>query len=151
MLYIGADHGGFELKELIKQWLTERNIDYTAVGAHALNSQDDYPQFAFSVAESVSQDPEQHRGIVLCRSAAGVIIAANKVKNIRAIAPVTIEAAILSKEHNNTNIIGISGDWMTLDVAKNIIHEWLQATFSEEERHRRRVHQIQLYEDQHIY
>ena len=87
MIYLGADHGGFKLKEKIKQWLSEWKLPYEDLGAHKLDPEDDYPQFAFTVAEKVAQADDmtqawekRAKGILVCRSAAGMVIAANKVK-----------------------------------------------------------------------
>ena len=149
MIYLGADHGGFELKEHIKQWLTEWDMEYQDLGADTLDSDDDYPDFAFAVAEAVAKNSNQHRGILACRSAAGVVVAANKVQNVRAVAVHTAEGAQHSREHNDANVIGLSGDWMTLEQAKEVLHTWLMTEFSHEERHQRRLDKITNYEQHH--
>lgn len=146
MIFIGADHGGFELKKKIAAWLAERNLLYTDVGAHEFNAEDDYPDFAFAVAEGVAKSPEENRGILACRSAAGVVIAANKVKGVRAVAPFTVEAAHHSREHNDANVLGLSGDWLSEEEARKMLFAWLDASFSTEERHARRIQQIEAYE-----
>lgn len=146
MIYLGADHGGFELKQQIKAWLAEWQLDCIDLGAHVLDPEDDYPDFAFAVAEAVAKQPTEHKGILACRSAAGVVIAANKVVGIRAIAPATNEAALHARLHNNTNVIGLSGDWLSEAEAKTMLHTWLTTAFSEEARHQRRLDKITQYE-----
>lgn len=153
MIYIGADHGGFKLKVKIKKWLTEWKLEYEDVGAHKLDPEDDYPQFAFAVAEKVADDDDMNaewakrpKGILLCRSAGGMIIAANKIKDIRAVAVANETQAKHAREHNDSNVIGISGDWTTEDDAKKIIKIWLDTEFSGEDRHDRRVQQIRQKE-----
>jgi ribose 5-phosphate isomerase B len=147
MIYLGADHGGFSLKEQLKNWLTEWHISFTDLGAHRLDAEDDYPEFALAVAQAVAADPAQHKGILACRSAAGVIIAANKVKKIRAVAPANATAAQHSREHNDANVLGLSGDWLTVDSAKVLVQQWLNTPFSSEARHQRRIDQISQFEN----
>ena len=146
MIYLGADHGGFALKEQLKAWLTSWGIDYTDVGAFQLDPADDYPDFAIAVTQAVAADPVHHKGILACRSAAGVVIVANKGKGVRSVAPLTVEAAQHSREHNDANVLGLSGDWLTNDQAQAITKTWLQTQFPNEERHRRRLEKISQFE-----
>src|SRR3989338_1264368 len=146
MIYLGADHGGFQLKEKIKKWLEEWNYKYQDMGNEKLEENDDYPAFAFRVAEHVAEDDEINRGILICRSAVGMVIAANKVKGVRAAAVYDEKMAVKSREHNNSNIIALSGDNLTEDEAKKILKIWLTTPFSAEDRHRRRVEQIKEFE-----
>ncbi|MFA5994946.1 MAG: RpiB/LacA/LacB family sugar-phosphate isomerase [Patescibacteria group bacterium] len=146
MVYLGADHGGFHLKEKIKQWLKDAGIAYADKGAFQLNPEDDYPDFAFAVAEAVANNPTEHKGILACRSAAGVIIAANKITGVRAVAPANVEAAVHSRLHNNANVLGLSGDWLDEATAKTMIQQWLTTAFSGEVRHQRRLDKISLKE-----
>ena len=95
-LYLGADHGGFEYKEAVKQALHERGFEVVDVGAHQIDAQDDYPEFAFAVAEAVKRDlgaGSSSFGILFCRSGAGMEIAANKISGIRAVRAETAESA----------------------------------------------------------
>ena len=153
MIYLGADHGGFKLKEKIKQWLSEWKLPYEDLGAHKLDPEDDYPQFAFTVAEKVAQADDmtqawkkRAKGVLVCRSAAGVVIAANKIKDIRAVAVTDLKSAKHSREHNDANVLGLSGDWMSEAQAKDIVKVWLDTEFSHEKRHERRVDQIRMRE-----
>jgi ribose 5-phosphate isomerase B len=170
MLYIGADHGGFELKEKIKAWLKGAKIAFVDLGASTLDPADDYPSYAFTLAQKVVQNDtsktsrqkgasnwssdqvgneskadmsSQHNlGILLCRSAAGMIIAANKIPGIRAVAVFDEKQTVHAREHNNANVIGISGDWTDFKTAKNIIESFLNTHFSLEPRHQRRLNEI---------
>ncbi len=142
MIYLGADHGGFELKQQIITWLEEWKMPYEDLGAHKMDPADDYPDFAFSVAEKVAENPTEHKGVLACRSAAGVIIAANKVTGVLAVAVHNEESAKHSREHNDANVVGLSGDWMTAEDAKTILYTWLTTEFSGEERHARRLDKI---------
>lgn len=142
MIFLGADHGGYELKKQIQNWLNEWSMPFEDLGANEFNSEDDYPEFAFAVAEKVAENSGQHRGILACRSAAGVVIAANKIPGVRAVAVSNMEAAKHSRAHNDANVIGLSGDWMTLPEAEQVLKTWLTTDFSGEERHQRRIQQI---------
>jgi ribose 5-phosphate isomerase B len=149
MIYLGADHGGFELKEKIKEWLKEWKLEFKDLGAHKLDPEDDYPQFAFAVAENVSREDDMNspwkkraKGILACRSAGGVVIAANKMRDVRAVAVTDEKSAKHAREHNDANVLALSGDWMNDKQAKDIVKIWLDTEFSKEERHRRRINQI---------
>ncbi len=124
------------------------------MGAHTFDPDDDYPDFAAAVAGRVAQDPES-RGILLCGSSEGICVAANKVRGIRAVAPLSKEAARLSRAHNDANILCLPGGQMkipvpelafSLEKAKKIITVWLLTPFSGEERHVRRIEKIKMLE-----
>ena len=149
MIYIGSDHGGFHLKEKVKSWLKEWGYEYEDMGNAKLEMEDDYPKYAFLVAKKTAED-EKNRGILICRSAVGMVIAANKVKEVRAAAVYDEKMARLSREHNNSNVIGLSGDNLTEESAKNILKIWLETEFSKDERHRRRVGMIREFEESGI-
>lgn len=117
---------------------------YTDLGATQLDPEDDYPDYAFAVAQAVGAT--NHQGIVACRSAAGVVIAANKVRGVRAVAPLTEEAAQHSREHNDANVLGLSGDWLDDAAAKLIVQRWLTTPFSKADRHQRRLDKITAFE-----
>ena len=145
-IYLGADHGGFDLKEKIKGWLTEWGYEFEDLGNTVFDPEDDYPDFAFKVAENVAKNPES-RGIMACRSAAGMVIAANKIKRIRAVSAFDVASAKHSREHNDTNVLGLSGDWMDEATAQEILRVFLGTPFSGEKRHQRRIEKIKKYED----
>lgn len=148
-IYLGADHGGFELKELVKEWLSEWGYEYDDLGALSFDPEDDYPQFAFQVAQRVTTEPEAI-GILACRSSAGVVIAANKVTGARAVGIVDELAAKHAREHNNANLIALAGDWLNPDQARLVIQSFLSTPFSHAERHVRRLEQISKYETDHL-
>lgn len=146
MIYLGADHGGFELKEKIKLWLTEWGMAYEDCGNEKYDASDDYPAFAFAVAKKVAKDSERNKGVLACRSAAGMVIAANKVKGIRAVSVFDEESAKHSRTNNDANVVALSGDWLKDDKAKNVLNVWLQTDFSHEERHMKRIEDIKTIE-----
>lgn len=165
MIYLGSDHGGFELKEKIKKLLDnlyKKNIDkekynYIDLGNFIYDSNDDYPDFAFKVAKIVSKKDnpklkwdKRAKGILFCRSSGGMIIAANKFKNIRAVSVFDVKSAKHSRLHNDANIIAISGDWTSFNDTKKIILAWLNTEFSNEDRHIRRLNKIMNFENKNF-
>lgn len=144
MIYLGADHGGFELKNKIKKYLDSIEVEYSDLGNLENDSQDDYPVYAFKVAEAVAKD--NSKGILLCRSAGGVIIAANKVKGVKAVAVTDVKSAKHAVLHNDANVIGISGDWMDVDEVLKVVKVFIDTKFSNEDRHVRRLKIIEDYE-----
>jgi ribose 5-phosphate isomerase B len=141
-IYIGADHGGFELKNKIAEWLKTQNYEVEDCGAYTLDPLDDYPDFGFAVSDKVSQDAAS-KGIVICRSSFGVIIAANKVKKIRAASVLTPEMAKKGREHDDINVLGIAADWMEEEQIKQTILKFLETPFSPEEKRIRRIKKIE--------
>ena len=144
-VFLGSDHGGFQLKEQVKEWFGGQGFDFEDLGNTVLDQEDDYPDFAFKVAEKVAGESDSF-GILFCRSAAGMVIAANKIKGIRAVTGFDIQSAKHAREHNNANILALSGDWMDLEKAKAIVKVFLETKFTGEERHARRIKKITDYE-----
>lgn len=144
-LYLGADHAGFHLKEAIKQYLLKKNYSIIDCGNTTYNKQDDYPDFAYAVAKEVAYHTNSF-GILFCGSAEGMSIAANKVKKIRAVVVHTPTEAKLTREHNNANILCISGWTTPLPRAKQILTTWINTPFSQAARHKRRLKKIQRIE-----
>lgn len=145
-VYLGADHGGFEYKEILKPWLEAEGYTVHDCGAHEMDEQDDYPEFSFKVAEAVAANSKA-AGILLCRSGAGMVIAANKVVGCRAVAASTEEQAHHARTNNGANIVAVSGDWMSVDEMKRVIAAFLTSPGATEERHLRRITQITTYEN----
>lgn len=139
-IYIGADHGGFELKKKIKEWLTVQGHFVEDIGAVELDPQDDYPQYAFAVARGVLHNGGV--GILVCRSGGGMTIAANRVPGIRAVDCMTVESAVHARTNNNANVLSLSGDWVDETLAIEIVHAFLTTQFLNEERHVRRISQL---------
>jgi len=150
-IYLGADHGGYPLKEKIKGWLEEwgqvnyETYDYDDLGAYELNPDDDYPDFAIPVAKAVTTNPESF-GILGCRSGAGVVMAANKVKGASAAIAFDVKAAKQMRTNDNIKILAVSGDWLEPELAKEVIKAFLETRF-EAGRHQRRLDKIAAYEN----
>ncbi len=144
-VYIGADHAGYKLKQELKKFLDQQGYKISDQGAFELNPKDDYPIYAYKVAKAVSQG--KGMGILVCGSAEGVSIAANKIKKVRAVAVWTLRNARLSREHNDANVLCLSGWELSLNNAKKIVKTWLETNFSGEERHKRRLEEIKRIEN----
>ncbi len=146
MLYIGADHRGFELKEKLKEWLKDRGLLVEDLGAHTLEPEDDYPDFALAVARKVFENPDSDRGILFCGSGHGMDIVANKIKGIRAALGFNVAVAKQSREHEDANILVLAADWVTPDEAGEVVKTFLETKFSGEERNRRRIKKVEMIE-----
>lgn len=114
------------------------------MGAKKLNPKDDYPDYGFKVGEKVAATGE--KGILFCGSAEGVCIAANKVEGVRAVNPANVKLAKLSREHNDANVLCLSGWYTSPSAAKKIISVWLKTPFYGDARHVRRVKKISKFE-----
>jgi len=141
-IVIATDHNGVEEKKQIIEILKEK---YEIIDKSTQNTPtDDYPKFAFDVAEYVRNN-ENSLGILMCGTGIGMSIAANKVKGIRCAHVSNINEAILAKEHNNANIIAISYKNNINDII-NYVTTFIETKFLEEERHVRRNTMIMEYE-----
>lgn len=137
---LGSDHGGFELKEKIKAYLTEQGYEIEDFGTHSKDSVD-YPHFAQKAAISVSKG-QCDKGIVVCSTGIGISIAANKVHGIRAALCGDLLSARLTREHNDTNVLALGAFIVGEKLAFAIVDTWLNTPFSNEARHQRRIDEI---------
>lgn len=140
---IGADHAGYKLKEHLSNYLAKKGYTVHDFGAHKLDKEDDYPDFAEAVGKATQKNG---LGILICGSAEGVCIAANKIRGIRAVAVWNITNAKLSRQHNDANILCLSGWQLTKKEAEKIALTFLKTPFSIASRHRRRIAKIKRME-----
>lgn len=149
---IASDHGGYELKEVLKPFLTLLGYEVLDVGAFALDMNDDYVPFMQVAAKKVAQDPEHTRGIVIGGSGQGEAMAVNRFKGARAAVyygeprknQIDAEGKELdmltsSREHNNANILSLGARFLSKGEAKEAVKKWLAIPFSKSERHVRRI------------
>ena len=144
-VYLGADHAGFETKNLIAQHLSDAGHEVIDCGAHTLDPEDDYPAFCIEAAQRTVNDPGSS-GIVLGGSGNGEQIAANKVEGARCALAWSEETARLAREHNNAQLIGIGGRMHTPEQALAIVNAFLDQEWSGAERHQRRIDILADYE-----
>jgi len=171
-IFLGADHRGFELKEKLKNYLLELGHEIEDVGAFEYNKDDDYVDFVSKVAQRVSEDSENNKGIVFGMTGQGEAMVANKFKGVRTTVfygPILelkgfkswmlalsggggIVAKIyedkfkeiikLSREHNNANVLSLGASFLDERAVKFFVKFWLETKFSGDERHIRRINKI---------
>ncbi|MBI2356285.1 MAG: RpiB/LacA/LacB family sugar-phosphate isomerase [Candidatus Doudnabacteria bacterium] len=140
-IYIGADHGGFKLKEELKGWLKDSGYDFEDLGAFNFVPEDDFVDYAWPLALKVGGD-ESARGILVCRSGQGECVVANKARGVRAVPAWNEKSAYAGRHDNNANIVCLPADYITPDGARKIIEIFLTTPFGEEERFHRRVDKV---------
>lgn len=133
---VGCDHVGFELKDRILRHLEEKGIEYKDFGTYN-TERTDYPIYAEAVARAVA-DGEYDKGILICGTGVGISISANKVPGIRAVVCSEPYSALLSRQHNNTNILAMGSRVVGGDLALMILDAWLSGEY-EGGRHQRRL------------
>ena len=138
MIYIGADHRGFELKEEIKNWLQENEHEVEDVGNYVLDPEDDYVYFALKVAESIQGNGTTSRGIILCGSGHGVDMVANRFSHVRAIVGFNDQVTIQGREDEDANVLVLPADWVSKDETITRVELFLHTEKSEASRHVRR-------------
>lgn len=157
MIYLGADHAGFKLKEELKSYLQEIGYEIKDFGAYEYNHDDDYPDFIRPAAEAVAKDPDG-KGIVMGFGGQGEAIVANKIPGVRAVVyygkSFTVsetgaarqdkkkDVVSLSREDNDANILSLAAGFVSPDEAKKVVTQWLKTPFRGEERHVRRIKKI---------
>lgn len=141
MVAFGCDHGGFALKEEVLAHLAARGFEVKDFGCFD-NKSVDYPGYAREVAEAVASGAVQ-KGIVICTTGIGVSIAANKVKGIRCALCSETSTARLTRLHNDANVLALGGGMIGPRLAADIVDVFLDTPFSGEEKHSRRISQIE--------
>ncbi len=138
-IVIGSDHGGYELKSKLVEFLKNGPYDVEDMGTHSKDSCD-YPVIGFDVAKEVSAG-KADRGVLICRTGIGMAIIANKLPGVRAGAVYNVEMSKSSREHNDCNILVLAADYTDEAAAREILKVWLDTKFLGD-RHARRVEQI---------
>lgn len=141
MIAIGSDHGGFDMKEIIKKHLESRGFDVKDMGTYDKSSCD-YPVFGKAVAEEVAKGNAE-KGIVVCTTGIGISISANKVPGIRCALCSEPLSAKMTRLHNDANVLAIGGAMIGENLAKEIVDVFIDTEFSGEERHQRRIDLIE--------
>lgn len=145
---IGTDHGGFALKNELLDEFSKQGLNAIDMGAFIEDSGDDYCDFATAVAKAVALG-NVDAGILICRSGVGMAITANRYHNVRAVVAADAKTAELSREHNCSNVLVLSGSNLDNSSAMEIINAWLDNPYSNEERHTRRLKKLETetYDD----
>jgi ribose 5-phosphate isomerase B len=152
-IILASDHAGFKLKEAIKAFLHDKGYKTDDVGAHAYVEDDDYPAFMSQAALKIAEDMSGHsRAIIFGKSGEGEAIVANRYPGVRAVVwygsavRSDLDIIKLSREHNDANVLSIGAGFVTEAEAVEAVIEWLETPFSGEERHKRRIEEIDSVE-----
>jgi len=148
MIFLGADHRGYDLKERLKRTLVDEGYQVVDLGNDHWDPQDDYVDFAHKVAEATVGDP-QNKGIILCGSGAGVDMVANKIAGIRSALVFDVPRAIQARKHENANVLSLPSDTLDEESAYNIVKAFLLTQFNGELRHIRRLRKLKKVEEEH--
>jgi len=147
IIYIGADHRGFKLKEHLKKFLFDKGYEVADVGAATLIPDDDFPDYAKAVAEKVGTDPESGRGILICGSGFGMDIAANKIPGIRSALTASPDHAYQARHDDDVNVLSLAADFVDEADAEKIVQVFISTPFAREERYARRLGKVQGMEN----
>lgn len=141
MIAIGSDHGGYDLKESVKQYLERNRIPYRDMGCNGRESVD-YPVYGRAVAEAVA-DGTCEKGIVICTTGLGISMVANKVPGVRCAVCSEPLSAKMTRLHNDANVLALGGGLLGTNLALDIVETFLNTPFSGEEKHQRRIDMIE--------
>ena len=142
VIYLGSDHRGFKLKETISSFLKGKGYEIVDLGNSAYDENDDYADFAKTVAQKISFNPEVSRGILFCGSGAGMDITANKFRKVRSVLGISPDQVYSARHDDDANILSIAANFTGEEDAKKIISVFLETPFDGEERHQRRLNKI---------
>ncbi len=138
---IASDHGGYELKNYLINWLQGKKIEIIDLGNHVYDKKDDYPDFVRVLAEAVAAGKAE-KGIAICGSGVGASITANKVKGARASVCHDTYSAHQGVEHDKMNILCIGARIIGVELAKELVSAFISAEFINEDRFKRRINKI---------
>jgi len=145
-IVIGADHAGYEMKQLVVEHLKQQGHEVTDIGTHEPGRPDDYPDFAHLVANNILAG-DSERGVLICGSGVGVSVAANKFRGIRASVCHDHYSAKQGVEHDDMNVLVLGSRVIGPNLAIDLVDGYLESKFSGEERHVRRLNKIKSFEE----
>ncbi len=145
-IYIGADHRGFKLKEILKTWLISQNYKVEDMGAYEYDPNDDYTLYAEKVA-SIIKENNNSKGVLLCGSGVGVDVVANKFDGVRASIGKEERQVKAGRKDDDMNILVLAADFTAEDEAKKMIKAFLNTKFGGKARHTRRLEDIKRIEE----
>ena len=156
-VYLAADHGGFELKNKLIEFVKSLGYETEDCGAFSMDMQDDYPIFIQAAAREVAKDPFNRRGIVIGGSGQGEAFAANRIRGVRAVVyygePARkqvdadgreLDMISSTREHNNSNVLSLAGRFLSEEEATSAVKRWLAAPYDKADRHERRHAMLEL-------
>ncbi|HVZ76274.1 MAG TPA: RpiB/LacA/LacB family sugar-phosphate isomerase [Candidatus Paceibacterota bacterium] len=142
-IFLASDHAGYEMKEALNAFLTERGYEVEDLGASTLDPNDDYPDYLGSLGRNVAQNKGSF-GIGIGGSGQGEAMAVNRTPGARAAVYYggPEEIVTLSREHNDANVLSLGARFVSIEDAKNVVAKWLSTPFSNDERHVRRIQKL---------
>ena len=141
-VFLGADHGGWEMKESLKKWFEGKDYEIVDVGSKELIKDDDFVDYGVSVAEGVSGN-DGSMGILLCRNGFGMMITANKIEGIRCGLAFDEGAVRRGREDDDLNCLSIPADYLDLSEVEKMVEIFLETEFSGKERYKRRIAKLE--------
>lgn len=147
-IVLASDHAGFERKNELLEYLKEEAFDVEDVGAHSFDKDDDYPKYMVPAAMKVVEDPENTKAIIFGMSGEGEAIVANRFPGVRAAVWYggSLDIIKLSREHNDANVLSIGAHFVSKEEMIKAVKLWLSTPFSDEDRHKRRIEEIDSIE-----
>lgn len=144
-IYFAADHAGYKTKNELLEFVKDLGYEVEDCGAYELDLDDDYPQYVKKAAQAVSEATDGSRAIVLGASGQGEDMVADKFPNIRSAEYYggNLEIIRLSREHNDANVLSLGARFLSVEEAKEAVKLWLETDFSNDERHIRRIGEIE--------
>jgi ribose 5-phosphate isomerase B len=146
MIYIGADHRGFELKGKICKWLFSRGYEFEDLGAYEYDPGDDYVDFAEMVSRKVAAT--SGRGILMCGSGVGVSVAANKVKGVRCGLGFEADQVHAARKDDDINVLAVASDNTSAEKAFSLVEQFLTTTYVQSDKHSRRIEKVSRMENE---
>ncbi len=147
VIYLGADHRGFELKETIKAELLSQGYQVVDLGNTRKDEADDYVDFAAAVAKKVSLDPMLSRGILFCGSGVGMDVAANKFRKVRSVLGILPDQVYDARHDDDANILSVAAGFTGEEQAKEMVRVFIQTPFGGDDKYRRRLEKITQIEN----
>jgi len=141
-IFVGADHRGFDLKNLLIEYLHEKNIRIEDLGNYQLDPDDDFPDYAKKVAQAVLQNPDEFLGIVICGSGVGVCIAANRFKGIRCGLGFEVDQVKHMRENDHVNVLALAADFLDPESAKKLVDIFIETEPKKEQKYLRRINKL---------
>lgn len=148
-IFLASDHAGFEMKNILVDFIKELSFEVEDLGPEELNPEDDYPLLIEKAGLEVFKNPEEAKAIILGGSGQGEAIVANRFPNVRAVVYYgsNLEIIKLSREHNDANVLSLAARFLSEEEAKEAVKLWLQTSFSGDKRHIRRLEEIDKMEE----
>lgn len=141
-IFVGADHRGFDLKNLLIEYLHEKNIRIEDLGNYQLDPEDDFPDYAKKVAQAVLQNPDEFLGIVICGSGVGVAIATNRFKGIRCGLGFEADQVKHMREDDHVNVLALAADFLDPESAKKLVDVFIETETKKEQKYLRRINKL---------